>query len=148
MYRYIYSYAHCCRLRTWISGLPACMTYVSPPLFLYVFVYLTHYHTHAHTNTLTHTLTHKHTHAHTHTHTHKGMSDSLMGVVCSPTDAGDLTVCNRRSLDVHWLPLCGWYVRTSRVDCRCHGYMHRLLRWHVDTPTRTSAGPPRWAPSR
>ena len=53
---------------------------------------------------------------------------SLMSGVCSPSDTGDLAVCNDRSLDVLWLRVRGGQARTSRVYFRCHGDMHRLPR--------------------
>ena len=59
-------------------------------------------------------------------HKHERMLDSLMSGVCSPSDAGDLAVCNDRSLDVLWLRVRGGPVRTCRVHFRCQRDMHRL----------------------
>ena len=68
------------------------------------------------------------THTHTHTHKHERILGSQMSGVCSPSDTGDLAVCNDRSLDVLWLRVRGGPVRTCRVHFRCHGDVHRLPR--------------------
>ena len=51
-----------------------------------------------------------------------------MSGVCSPSDAGDLAVCNDRSLDVLWLRVRGGPVRPSRVYFIICRDVHRPVR--------------------
>ena len=96
-----------------LQALSGCMCFCVPHLLS---------HTHIHTQTRTHTYTH------THTHIHKRILGSLMSGICSPSDTGDLAVCNGRSLDVLWHLVRGGPVRTCRVQFRCQNDMHRLPR--------------------
>ena len=66
--------------------------------------------------------------ARAHTHKDKRILGSLMSGVCSPSDAGDLAVCNDRSLDVLWLRVRGGPVRPSRVYFIICRDVHRPVR--------------------